>query len=156
MRIILSFVAAAIVFSAAPAQAQDHADLVSMSFLQGKCTRLIIPDGDRTKDCNTALGLVSYSNGRHSFWFSIPNSSLIAFSGMDEEQYGDDSILRLDLVSFASDPAAVHSGAGAGSCSFSDPTKGPAHIRCEGTSEAGKFVAEFVSDGKPAENLVHK
>lgn len=155
MRIILSMLAAAI-FCAAPAEAQDHADLVSMSFLQGKCTRLITPEGDRTKDCNTALGLVSYSNGRHSFWFSIPNSSLIAFSGMDEEQDGDDAVLRVDLLSFASDPSAVHGGAGAGSCSFSDPSKGPAHIRCEGTSEAGKFVAEFISDGKPPENLVHK
>jgi hypothetical protein len=131
------------------ATAQDHADLQSMYFVHGTCTRLVTPDGDETPGCNKAVGLISYSNGRRSFWFSIPKKSLIAFSGMS----GGSTTLQLDLLTIASTPDAIRGGAGQGSCSFSDPWKGIARIRCKGSSEAGAFEAEFTTDGKPPENM---
>src|SRR2546423_4451258 len=128
MRLIIAFAiavlpvtaAAAADASLAPASAQEQVHPTSMYFVKGTCERLITPDGDRTAVCNKALGLMSYSNGRHSFWFSIPKTALISFSGTHETHDDKGSTLELDLVTIATSPNPRGSG-GTGSCSFEDP-----------------------------------
>jgi hypothetical protein len=117
-----------------------------MYWLTGTCDRLVTPDGNHTAECNKALGLIGYSNGRRSYWFSIPHKSLIAFSGTNYD--GKGGRLELDIVTLASSPDP-HPSEARGSCTFDDPWKGPAHIRCQGKTEAGDFAAEFTTDGKP-------
>jgi len=109
-----------------------------MYWVTGTCDRLATPDGNQTAACNKAVGLVSYSNGRRSFWFSIPHKSLIAFSGISESQDDKAGTLHIDLITLASSPHANPSVA-KGSCSFDNPWKGRAHIRCQGSTEAGNF-----------------
>jgi hypothetical protein len=150
MRLFVLAAVSTTLVSFAPAHAQEHASLSGMYWVNGSCDRLVTRDGDQTAACNKAIGIMSYSNGRKSYWFSIPKKALISFSGTHETLSGKGGILDLDLVTLAvvADSKILGSG-GTGSCTFDDPWKGPAHIRCRGSSDAGAFVAEFTTDGRP-------
>jgi hypothetical protein len=153
MRTAFLALAGAAMASSAVAQDQPHAAIESMYFFKGTCARLVTPAGDRSAQCNTALVVVSYSNGRHSFWFSIPHQSLVAFSGLMETQSGNESALQLDLLSVTSDPKDVHAAPGTGTCTFSDPWKGIARVNCRGSTAEGQFAGDFTTDGQPPEGV---
>ena len=150
--------AAASAIAPAPAQAQvgppdaSQIDIREMYFVHGTCTRLIVPEGDRTAACNKAVGHVLYGSGRTSFWFSIPNRALISFSGVRETHDENRGTLELDLLTMATSPE-IPLGEGQGSCTFDNPWKGTARIRCQGHSTQGEFVAEFTTDGKPPDKV---
>ncbi len=127
-------------------------DIREMYFVRGTCTRLIVPEGDRTAVCNKAVGHVLYGSGRTSFWFSIPKRALISFSGQRESRDGDRGTLELDLLTMATSPN-IPVSEGQGTCSYDNPWKGTAHIRCQGHSKQGEFVAEFTTDGKPPDKV---
>jgi len=148
MRLFLVAAGIAAVLLLAPAQAQGPAEVTGMFIVKGICDRLVTPDGDQTAACNKVLVLATYSNGRKSYWFSIPKTALISFSGIHESRDAKGGKLDLDLVTVATSPNPRGNG-GRGSCSFEDPWKGRAHIRCRGSSDAGAFVAEFTTDGQP-------
>jgi hypothetical protein len=148
MRLFLLAASMLLAFSFAPAHAAEPAQVTGMYVVKGVCDRLVTPDGDRTAACNKVLILATYSNGRKSYWFSIPKTALISFSGTHETRDARGGTLDLDLVTVATSPNPQGSG-GRGSCNFDDPWKGRAHIRCKGSSDAGAFVAEFTTDGQP-------
>lgn len=137
----------------APADAQDVPGVQSMRIFHGTCQRLVTPEGDQTKRCNSNFILTTYASGRHSFWFSIPKVSLISFSGAGEGSAAGGVTLQLDHITTGIDPKAIHAASGAGTCTFSDPSKGVAHVACSGSTADGTFVAEFTTDGKPPQVL---
>jgi len=155
MRMIFTTAIAASVVTGR-ADAQGQLEFPTVLFVHGTCERLVTPDGDQSEDCNKVLGLASYSNGRHSLWFSVPKKSLIAFSGIDENAEGNTEILQLDLLTVASESSGTTPRGGTGSCTYSDPWKGRAHFSCSGSTDDGKFAAEFTTDGKPPENPLDK
>jgi hypothetical protein len=148
MRLLVVTAALTVGFLPAPADPQGQTHLTGMYFVHGSCGRLTTPDGDHTAECNKALGLVTYANGRRSFWFSIPHKSLVAFSGFATEN--EQGTMQLDMVTIASSPNPQPASA-KGSCTFDDAWKGLAHVRCQATSDAGNFSAEFTTDGKAPE-----
>lgn len=125
-----------------------------MFMFHGTCDRLTLPEGDRTHDCHPTAGHMIYKTGRGAYWFSIPQRALISFSGMNETTDEDRGTLNLDLVTVSSSlDAKISGGPASGSCTFFNPWKGRAYVRCQAHTKGGDYSAAFTTDGQPPQQI---
>jgi hypothetical protein len=135
----------------------SHArNVVSMATLTGTCKRLIIaPKTDASQQCVGKLINVNYDDGRSGFYFVAGDVAAITFTGIGSAQVklNEDEVVQpvdgiiFTLIGMGTKP---NFSPAVGSCRFTNPEKGrPSLVNCEATTKDGRFIANFVSDGRP-------
>lgn len=120
--------------------------------MEGQCTRLTTRGEDRTSKCDPLLLNNIYDNGRSSFlFFSQNKNAIVSFLGNDSKAVGNVATLQVTQVymtGFDGKPVP-HEMNATGTCRYTNPYEGVAHVDCLAGSGDNRFEASFVSDGKP-------
>lgn len=136
-----------------------HADnLKTLAMLSGHCKNAMAMDvADDAQLCLHVVLKMELPNGRIGFMFTIPKENsrdvvVFLFFGDVTKQLQLDSDTTLQPID------RVHSSfqgntddlVATGSCRFTNPYKGkPSLVSCTADTNRGKFIGEFVSDGRP-------
>jgi len=138
-----------------PAAAQQGiAPGTVIGMLSGTCSALIVGGEDRTAECKSTTINNAYKTGNSSFMF-VMGDAIVSFFGRDTAAVGDQAVIHLTRV-FVNNGGKVderQSSDVSGTCTYTNPNKGPVRINCEANGTKGKFRAVFTSDGKPPEYL---
>jgi hypothetical protein len=148
-----------ILVPAAYAQPIDQAgpvDLDAIAQMNGKCVRLKFASTDATKACENKIINETYKSGRVGFTFVAGDLAIVAFSGAGQTQRkltADKVLQPIDaifwtLIAQGAKPISVKA---TGSCTYTNPYKGPSSISCVAHTDQGDFQGNFLSDGQPPE-----
>lgn len=117
--------------------------------INGTCKRLATPEGDQTQDCGAELVNVAFSSGNSSFVAEIEGKGSISFRGKDNAAMGDVATIKVATILLTgtdpSTPPVVIKAKG--TCTYTNPNKGPIHVECSADTATGKYELSFVSDG---------
>lgn len=136
---------------AAQAQSLEGAKQVFIDV--GRCEKLVMAGDDYSAGCQGKMANIIYEDQRAAFIFFINDLARVSFVGDTRKQPrvdDDGGEQPLSDVSFKLMGAPMDNIMPAeGKCTYGNPTKGPAMVRCEAESSMGKFVAWFRSTGEP-------
>jgi len=142
--------------AAAGAAQQGIAPGTVVVIMKGACSLLVVGGVDMTRQCNPTVINNAYPSGRSSFMF-VYGDLVVSFFGEDSAAVGDQATLQVEEIGVARGRAdgsasrVPHSVRG--TCTYTNPYKGPSRIICSATGKEGSYRAEFPSDGKPPEAL---
>src|SRR5215210_3243976 len=139
-------------FAAAASAQQGIAPGTVTGMLNGTCSALMVGGEDRTADCKATAINNAYPNGNGSFMF-LMGDEIVSFFGRDTKAVGDQAVIHLTRVSVNNGGMVDQrrSSDVSGTCTYTNPNKGPVRITCEATGAKGRFRAVFTSDGRPPE-----
>jgi hypothetical protein len=143
-------VAAALLF-AAPATAQEGRR-VAITFVGGTCGALIAAGRDISSECQGALLVSEYTNGRYNIAFVLTDRrGLISFSGgagrTRDGSVSNQPLDRMVLVGPGDLDESMQLD-GEGNCHLPDLDAGVVTIRCEFRGTDGNFQGVFTTDGE--------
>jgi hypothetical protein len=135
--------------------ATAYADEPKIVALSGQCTKVVVADQQLKPElCFSKVANLILPNGREGFIFMIRGDAPISIgffgNGTQEtHQDVDHASLPIDTVDEALPKGQGTSIPATGSCQFANPTTGvPVPLTCSATTEKGRFVGEFMSDGR--------
>ena len=137
-----------------PAAQQGIAPGTVMGTLTGTCSALIVAGVDRTAQCNATIINAAYKTGNGSFMFAM-GDTVVSFFGRDSAAVGDQATIYLTKV-FVNNGGKLderQSSDVSGTCTYTNPHKGPVRVSCEAIGAKGKYRAVFTSNGKMPEYL---
>ncbi len=137
-----------------PAAQQGIAPGTVMGTLTGTCSALIVAGVDRTAECKSNAINTAYKTGNSSFMF-LMGDTVVSFFGRDTTAVGDQATIHVTRV-FVNNGGKLderQSSDVSGTCTYTNPHKGPVRVNCETTGTKGKYRAVFTSDGKMPEYL---
>ncbi|UVO53897.1 hypothetical protein [Sphingomonas sp. SUN039] len=116
--------------------------------LSGTCKRLATPKGDETTACDKELINMAFASGNSSFIATMKKKGSIAFRGRDSAAKGNVARIAVNTIlltgkSFA--PATELKATG--SCTYTNPNKGPVRVECSADTIEGKYELSYISDG---------
>jgi hypothetical protein len=140
--------------STGTAQQRAIAPGAVMGTLTGTCSSLIVGGVDRTAQCSATIVNAAYKTGNGSFMFAM-GDTVVSFFGRDSAAVGDQATIYLTKV-FVNNGGkldARQSSDVSGTCTYTNPHKGPVRLNCEATGAKGKYRAVFTSNGKMPEYI---
>jgi hypothetical protein len=134
--------------------------LHDMVILKGRCAQFQAMGYNMTPVCEPHMVNENYRTGRSGFTFVFNHGSVLTFTGMGSRQVktsADSVVQPIDGIIMTSGRGPKTSSYPAvGQCAFTNPYKGVAQVRCSATTDAGPYVALFVTDGNAPETKVFR
>jgi len=124
-----------------------------MVTVSGQCTKLVHA-GLAIEGCKSILVNMNYSTGVSSYWFMTQNTILSFYGdGARRIEQGPDIIVQaieqVILAETTGAPDDQRQGEDAvGYCRFGNPAIGGSAIECVAHTEAGRYEATFIADGR--------
>jgi hypothetical protein len=133
----------------APAGAQNLDNVAAIATMQGKCVRLVTPDGDLTVRCGRQIINTTYRDNHSSFMIPIDKDIVMSFWGEDHAAIDDRAVMTVRKITTAQTGHGKPMPQDAdGQCSYTNPYAGPSHIDCTATVAGKTYAFSFVSDGQ--------
>lgn len=135
--------------AASPSGAQDLSNVAALATMQGKCLRLVTPEGDLTGRCGDRIINTAYRDDHSSFMVMIGADTLISFWGEDHAAVDDRAVMAVRKITTTQTGHGKPTSQDAdGQCSYTNPYAGPSHVDCTATVAGKTYAFSFVSNGQ--------
>ncbi|MEG3148067.1 hypothetical protein U1839_25750 [Sphingomonas sp. RT2P30] len=146
-RLVMS---AALILCAGGAASPDLSNVANVAIMSGKCTALIMPEGDMTAHCSGKLINTAYRDNSSSFMAVTDDTVAVSFFGTDHPATGDIALLDVSKVTVSREAGRqARSTAALGQCRYTNPFAGPSHVDCQAMAKGKVYRLSFLSDGNP-------
>ncbi|MFA5965693.1 MAG: hypothetical protein WC804_16880 [Sphingomonas sp.] len=135
---------------ASGAAAQNPGNVANLATMTGRCTTLIMPEGDMTAHCTGKLINTAYRDNHSNFMAVRDDAVVISFFGADHAASGDVAMLDVTRVTISRGAGSKSRSINArGQCRYTNPFAGPSHVDCQAMADGKVYRLSFLSDGNP-------
>lgn len=125
-------------------------ELKTVTSVDGRCEKLILPEQDRSTECDGKILQTTYASGRSGFYVGIAGGA-VTFSGMSQSQPDDavqlQSVDRV-FLNFGTDKTRPAARPVTGSCGYTNLFAGGSTVNCTAIDEGGgAYLLQFTTDG---------
>lgn len=141
-----------LVACASGAASQNLGNVANLATMTGRCTTLVMPEGDMTARCTGKLINTAYRDNHSNFMAVRDDAVVVSFFGTDHAASGDVAMLDVSRVTISRGAGRKSRSIEAqGRCRYTNPFAGPSQVDCQATANGKIYRLSFLSDGNPPE-----